>query len=141
MSSVRRTATLLPTFAVCVLVVAGVTPTPGVARTESLGAAPLVGRQSTRHSSGCNATSLFAALDAKTGTVIGKLLRRHLSFEKFLKCMGAETPDELDIQLILDNYGMHKSPRIRRAGAAPEAPSAFHPDLSPGLNLVGRWRS
>ena len=39
MPSVRRTATLLPMFAVCVLAVAGVAPPPGVARAESPGAA------------------------------------------------------------------------------------------------------
>ena len=51
-------------------------------------------------------TSLFAALDVKTGTVIGELHRRHRSveFEKFLKRIDAETPVGLDIHLILDNY-------------------------------------
>ena len=49
-------------------------------------------------------TSLFAALDVKTGTVIGELHRRHRSveFEKFLKRIDAETPVGLDIHLILD---------------------------------------
>ena len=62
-------------------------------------------------------TSLFAALDVKTGTVIGQLHRRHRSieFEKFLKRIDDETPAELDVHLILDNYSTHKAPRIRRA--------------------------
>ena len=77
-------------------------------------------------------TSLFAALDVKTGTVIGELHRRHRSveFEKFLKRIDAETPAGLDIHLILDNYSTHKSPRTRRWLARhPRFHSAFHSDL------------
>src|SRR5262249_15994282 len=52
-------------------------------------------------------TSLFAALDAKTGKVIGQLNRRHrsLEFRKFLDKIEAQVPPELDVHLILDNYG------------------------------------
>ncbi len=56
-------------------------------------------------------TSLFAALDAKTSTVIGQLHRRHrsLEFRKFLDTIDVEVPADLDVHLILDNYGTHKT--------------------------------
>ena len=87
-------------------------------------------------------TSLFAALDVKTGTVIGELHRRHRSveFEKFLKRIDAETPAGLDIHLILDNYSTHKSPRTRRWLARhPRFHRHFTPTYSSWLNLVKRW--
>ena len=87
-------------------------------------------------------TSLFAALDVKTGTVIGELHRRHRSveFEKFLKRIDAETPTGLDIHLILDNYSTHKSPRTRRWLARhPRFHLHFTPTYSSWLNLVERW--
>ena len=87
-------------------------------------------------------TSLFAALDVKTGTVIGELYRRHRSieFEKFLKRIDAETPAGLDVHLILDNYSTHKSPRIRRWLARhPRFHLHFTPTYSSWLNLVERW--
>lgn len=87
-------------------------------------------------------TSLFAALDVKTGTVIGQLHRRHRSveFEKFLKRIDDETPAGLDVHLILDNYSTHKSPRIRRWLARhPRFHLHFTPTYSSWLNLVERW--
>lgn len=55
----------------------------------------------TRHGT----TSLFAALDVKTGKVIGELHRRHRSteFRKFLDSIEQGVPPELDVHLILDN--------------------------------------
>ncbi len=87
-------------------------------------------------------TRLFAALDVKTGTVIGQLHRRHRSveFEKFLKRIDDETPAELDVHLILDNYSTHRSPRIRRWLARhPRFHLHFTPTYSSWLNLVERW--
>ncbi len=87
-------------------------------------------------------TSLFAALDVKTGAVIGELHRRHRSieFEKFLKRIDAETPAELNVHLILDNYSTHKTPRIRRWLARhPRFHLHFTPTYSSWLNLVERW--
>jgi hypothetical protein len=54
---------------------------------------------------------LFAALDTKTGTVIGQLHRRHrsLEFRKFLDTIDVEVPTDLDVHLIMDNYGTHKT--------------------------------
>ena len=87
-------------------------------------------------------TALFAALNVKTGTVIGELHRRHraIEFEKFLKRIDTETPAELDIHLILDNYSTHKAPRIRRWLARhPRFHLHFTPTYSSWLNLVERW--
>src|ERR1051325_2971273 len=61
-------------------------------------------------------TSLFAALNTRTGTIIGECHRRHhsIEFRKFLDAIDAAVPKDLDIHLIIDNYGTHKSPIIRR---------------------------
>ncbi|MEK7860905.1 MAG: IS630 family transposase, partial [Chloroflexota bacterium] len=61
-------------------------------------------------------TNLFAALDVKSGKVIGELHRRHRSieFKSFLERIEREVPADLDIHLILDNYGIHKTPLIQR---------------------------
>ena len=61
-------------------------------------------------------TSLFAALDTRTGKVIGRCHKRHRSveFRKFLDTIEASVPNDLDVHLILDNYGTHKTALIRR---------------------------
>lgn len=63
-------------------------------------------------------TSLFAALDVATGAVIGKCYRRHRQqeFVRFLEEIDATIPDEegVTIHLIMDNYGTHKTPRVKR---------------------------
>lgn len=87
-------------------------------------------------------TSLFAALDAKTGKVIGECHRRHraLEFRKFLQTVGAHVPAELDIHLILDNYGTHKTPAIRRwLTSHPRFQLHFTPTGASWLNSVERW--
>ena len=60
-------------------------------------------------------TSLFAAFNTTDGTVISSLHRRHrtVEFKKFLAKIDAEVPDDLDVHLVCDNYGTHKSPAIR----------------------------
>jgi hypothetical protein len=65
-------------------------------------------------------TSLFAALDVATGKVLGACYRRHRSreFLLFLKRIDTDTASELDLHLILDNYGTHKTPKVRRWLAA-----------------------
>ena len=59
-------------------------------------------------------TSLFVALNAATGEVIGKCYRRHRSveFKKFLRMIDQAVPAELDVHLVLDNYGTHKTAMI-----------------------------
>jgi transposase len=66
----------------------------------------------TRHGT----TSLFAALNVKTGKIIAEHHRRHRSieFRKFLDTIDANVPKTLDIHLVLDNYGTHKTPLIKR---------------------------
>ncbi|GAA3415029.1 hypothetical protein GCM10018952_37910 [Streptosporangium vulgare] len=60
-------------------------------------------------------TSLFAAFDVADGTVIGELRRRHRAaeFKKFLIIIDKSVPVELDVHLICDNYGTHKTPAIK----------------------------
>jgi len=56
-------------------------------------------------------TSVFAALNTATGEVIGKRYRHHRSIElkKFLEIIDKSVPEELEIHLVLDNYGTHKT--------------------------------
>lgn len=87
-------------------------------------------------------TSLFAALDVASGRVIGQLHRRHRSIEfaKFLDTIDANVPPQLDVHLILDNYGTHKTPRIRRwLLRHPRFHLHFTPTGASWLNLVERW--
>jgi len=87
-------------------------------------------------------TSLFAALDVKTSEVLGQLHRRHRSieFRKFLDAINAAVPAEFDVHLIMDNYGTHKTPPIRRWFAKrPRFHVHFTPTYGSWLNLVERW--
>lgn len=61
-------------------------------------------------------TSPFAALEMANGKIIGECHRRHraVEFRRFLDTVEAATPAELDVHSILDNYGTHKTPLIRR---------------------------
>ena len=60
-------------------------------------------------------TSLFAALDIATGRVIGKCFPRHRAaeFRRFLDEIEANVPGDLDVHLVMDNYGTHKAPLVR----------------------------
>lgn len=87
-------------------------------------------------------TTLFAALDIATGKVIGELHRRHRSSEflKFLRTIEASVPDDLDIHLVMDNYGTHKTPTIRKWFARhPRFQVHFTPTSASWLNQVERW--
>jgi len=87
-------------------------------------------------------TSLFAALDVVTGKVIGECHRRHRSeeFRRFLNTIDANVPDGMDVHLILDNYGTHKSPCIQRwLLKRPRYHMHYTPTSSSWLNLVERW--
>jgi transposase len=87
-------------------------------------------------------TSLFAALDVATGTVIGELHRRHRSveFRKFLDTIDGAVPDELDVHLILDNYGTHKTALIRTwLAKRPRFHVHFTPTSASWINLVERY--
>ncbi|MEU8435398.1 IS630 family transposase [Streptomyces sp. NPDC029216] len=87
-------------------------------------------------------TTLFAALDAATGQVIGSLHRRHRAteFRKFLAKLDREIPAGLDVHLICDNYVTHKTESVRRwLLAHPRFQLHFTPTGSSWLNLVERW--
>ncbi len=87
-------------------------------------------------------TSLFAALDVKTGEVIGACHRRHRSteFRRFLDRVDATVPPDLDVHLILDNYATHKTPTIQRwLARRPRYHLHFTPTSSSWLNQVERW--
>jgi len=92
----------------------------------------------TRHGT----TSLFAALDVKAGQVIGECHRRHraIEFRKFLDTIEDAVPPDLDLHLILDNYGTHKTPLIHRwLAKRPRYHLHFTPTGATWMNLVERW--
>ena len=83
-------------------------------------------------------TTLFAALNALEGTVIGTCYPRHrnIEFRKFLRqTRSRASRRSCDIHLILDNYGTHKHPK--RAELARQA-SALSPALHPDLRVVAQ---
>jgi transposase len=87
-------------------------------------------------------TSLFAALDLKTSQVIGQFHQRHRSveFRRFLDTIEAQVPADLDVHLILDNYGTHKTALIRNwLLKRPRFHVHFTPTYGSWLNLVERW--
>jgi transposase len=84
-------------------------------------------------------TTLFAALDVLSGSVIGRCLprHRHTEFLKFLKTIDREVPNRLKIHLILDNYATHNHPNVRTWLAAhPRFELHFTPTSSSWLNMV-----
>lgn len=87
-------------------------------------------------------TSLFAALDIATGNVIGRCFERHRSteFKRFLDLIDLQTPEDLDVHIILDNYGTHKTALIKRwLQRHPRYHFHFIPTHSSWLNQVERW--
>jgi transposase len=87
-------------------------------------------------------TTLFAALDVLTGTVIGECLprHRHTEFLKFLRTIDREVPNGLQIHLILDNYSTHKHENVKKWLAKhPRFHLHFTPTSSSWLNLIERW--
>lgn len=86
-------------------------------------------------------TTLFAALDVATGTIIGECLPRHRAAEflRFLRRIDRETPAHLDLHLILDNYSTHKTPAVKRWLARHRRVTLhFTPTSCSWLNLVER---
>jgi transposase len=87
-------------------------------------------------------TSLFAALDVKTGKIIGEFHRRHRSaeFRKFLDTIDQNVPSRLDVHLVMDNYGTHKTAAIRNwLAKRPRFHVHFTPTSASWINLVERW--
>jgi len=91
----------------------------------------------TRHGT----TTLFAALDVKTGEVIGECLPRHRAkeFIAFLKRIDRLVKKGLAVHLILDNYSTHKTEEVQAWLAKhPRFKLHFTPTPSSWLNLVER---
>jgi transposase len=84
-------------------------------------------------------TTLFAALDVLTGSVIGQCLprHRHSEFLTFLKTIDREVPRGLQIHLILDNYATHTHPNVTAWLAKhPRFHLHFTPTSSSWLNMI-----
>jgi transposase len=84
-------------------------------------------------------TTLFAALDVLTGSVIGQCLprHRHSEFLTFLRTIDRQVPKGLQIHLILDNYQTHKHPTVRAWLAKhPRFQLHFTPTSSSWVNMV-----
>jgi transposase len=89
-------------------------------------------------------TSLFAALEVATGRIIGKChtRHRHQEFLKFLDLIDTSVPKEpgCTIHLVMDNYGTHKTPKVKRWFLRhPEYHLHFIPTSSSWLNQVERF--
>ncbi len=87
-------------------------------------------------------TTLFAALNVLLGTVISACMprHRHQEYLKFLKQIDRETPANLNLHLIVDNYATHKHPAVERwLRRNPRFHVHFTPTSSSWLNLVERW--
>ena len=87
-------------------------------------------------------TSLFAAFNIADGTVISELHRQHRAteFKKFLATIDKAVPAELDVHLVCDNYGTHKTPAIRAWLAKhPRFHMHFTPTGLSWINQVERW--
>jgi transposase len=87
-------------------------------------------------------TSLFAAFNIADGSVISELHRQHRAteFKKFLTTINRTVPADLDVHLVCDNYGTHKTPAIRAWLAKhPRFHMHFTPTGSSWINQVERW--
>lgn len=87
-------------------------------------------------------TSLFAALDVATGKVIGRCFPRHRSreFQQFLRAIDDSVPGDLEVHLVVDNYGTHKTQAVRRwLLRHPRFHVHFTPTSASWINMVERW--
>jgi transposase len=87
-------------------------------------------------------TTLFAAMELAEGKIISECMPRHRHQEwiKFLRKIDAETPPDLDLHLIVDNYATHKHPQVK---SWLKRHKRFHlhfiPTSSSWLNVIERW--
>jgi len=90
-----------------------------------------------------NGTStLFAALNVLTGEVIGecKQRHRHQEFLSFLKTVEKQTPKDLELHVIVDNYSTHKHQKVKNwLKRNKRVTLHFIPTSSSWLNLVERF--
>ena len=87
-------------------------------------------------------TTLFAAIELAEGRIIAECMsqHRHQEWLKFLKKIDRETPSDLDLHLIVDNYATNKHPKVK---AWLKRHKRFHmhftPTSSSWLNVIERW--
>lgn len=87
-------------------------------------------------------TTLFAALDIATGTVLTSCKRRHRHQEylQFLTQIDKNVPEDLDIHLVVDNYATHKHPKVKRwLAVRPRYQVHYTPTYASWLNQVEIW--
>jgi transposase len=87
-------------------------------------------------------TTLFAAIELAEGQLIGTCMKRHRHQEwlKFLRLIDRETPPDLDLHIIVDNYCTHKHENVKKWLAKhPRFHIHFIPTSSSWLNLIERW--
>ena len=87
-------------------------------------------------------TTLFAALNMLDGSVIGQCMPRHRrrEFLRFLKTIDRQTPVDLDLHLIVDNYATHKTEAVKRwLKRHKRFHLHFTPTSASWLNIVERF--
>ena len=100
-------------------------------------------------------TTLFAALDVKSGLVIGECLPRHplpgsglhanhergdKEFLRFLRRFDRAVNKPRDVHLVLDNYAPHKTPKVQvRLENHPRFKLHFTPTSASWLNMAERF--
>lgn len=87
-------------------------------------------------------TTLFAALNVLDGKVIGECHARHRHQEwlKFLRRLDREFPQDVQLHMVMDNYGTHKEPHVKAwLKKHPRFVCHFVPTSASWLNLVERW--
>lgn len=87
-------------------------------------------------------TTLFAAIELAQGKIIAECQpqHRHQEWIGFLKKIDAETPPQLDLHLIVDNYATHKHPKVLAwLKRHPRFHQHFIPTSSSWLNVIERW--
>ncbi|MHC5035618.1 MAG: IS630 family transposase [Planctomycetota bacterium] len=87
-------------------------------------------------------TTLFAALDIATKSVITSCRQRHRhqEFLQFLREVDSSVPEHLDVHLVIDNYATHKHARVRHwLAARPRYHVHYTPTYASWLNQVEIW--
>ena len=87
-------------------------------------------------------TTLFAAMELAKGRIISQCMKRHRHQEwiKFLRLIDRETPADLDLHIIADNYAAHKHPNVKSwLKRHPRYQMHFIPTSSSWLNLIERF--
>ncbi len=85
---------------------------------------------------------MFAALNVKTSELITQFHQRHRAreFRRFLDAVDVAVPRHLDVHLIMDNYGTHKTKLIRNWFAKrPRWHIHFTPTSASWINQVERF--